>query len=358
MDIIIFIIILLVLVVAHEWGHFFSAKRFGIRVDEFGFGFPPRAKTLFKKGDTTYTLNWLPIGGFVKIHGENPEEDGVVDPDAHRSMMNKPRWQQAIVLFAGIFMNFLLAWFIFSIGFMSGTMPAADAPNARLTILEVSKSSLAERAGLMQGDVVISATDPVQKIENPTPEDFISFVKSQSGKTITLTTESNGQTNAKIITLEKTADGKVQPLGIGISMVGYAKYPFFTAIYEGLRESALTFRDTTIGLARFIKDIFIWKADFSTLSGPVGMVSMVKSSLHFGFGGLLYFMATISISLAVLNFFPFPALDGGRLLFLLIEKIKGSRLSPKFANYANLIGFCLLMLLMLVVTYHDIVKLF
>ena len=119
MSVIIFLIILLVLVLVHEWGHFFSAKKFGIKVEEFGFGFPPK---LFGKkyGETEYTINALPFGGFVKIFGENPDEASISGPEASRSFINKPRWQQAIVLFAGVFMNLVLAWILFSIGFISG----------------------------------------------------------------------------------------------------------------------------------------------------------------------------------------------------------------------------------------------
>ena len=119
MNIIIFVIILLVLVLVHEFGHFFTAKKFGIRVDEFGFGFPPKLFS-FKKGETEYSLNLLPIGGFVKIFGENPDEENTNGPDASRSFINKAKWKQAVVLFAGVFANFLLAWFLFSFGFMSG----------------------------------------------------------------------------------------------------------------------------------------------------------------------------------------------------------------------------------------------
>ena len=126
MNILIFIIILLVLVLVHEFGHFFTAKKFGIRVDEFGFGFPPKLFS-FKKGETEYSFNLLPIGGFVKIFGKTEKTEVLtkkktskLEEDASRSLVNKPKYQQAMVLFAGIFANFLLAWFLFSIGFMSG----------------------------------------------------------------------------------------------------------------------------------------------------------------------------------------------------------------------------------------------
>ena len=134
MNILIFLIILLVLVLVHEFGHFFTAKRFGIRVDEFGFGFPPKLFGI-KKGETEYTFNLLPLGGFVKIFGENPNEENTNGPDADRSFINKPKWKQAVVLFAGVLMNFLLAWVLFSFGFMSGlpTSVGSGVGNGELT---------------------------------------------------------------------------------------------------------------------------------------------------------------------------------------------------------------------------------
>src|SRR3989338_4010004 len=165
MNILIFLIILLVLVLVHEFGHFFTAKRFGIRVDEFGFGFPPKLFG-FKKGETEYSFNLLPIGGFVKIFGENPEEEQSlygVGPDEDRKFYNKAKWKQAIVLFAGVFANFLLAWLLFSFGFMSGlpTSVNSEIGNSKLTdinlvIISVATESPAEKAGLRSGDKIIS----------------------------------------------------------------------------------------------------------------------------------------------------------------------------------------------------------
>lgn len=170
MSIVIFIIILLVLVLVHEFGHFFTAKRFGIRVDEFGFGFPPKLFS-FKYGETEYSLNLLPLGGFVKIFGENFEEADFVEVGflgkeentekaelAKRSLANKPKWQQAMVLFAGIFANFLLAWLLFSFGFMTGLPTSvgsepqgATLSNVYLTIISVASNSPAQNAGLKSG---------------------------------------------------------------------------------------------------------------------------------------------------------------------------------------------------------------
>src|SRR3989338_8589902 len=161
MSIIIFFIILLVLVLVHEFGHFYSAKKFGIRVDEFGFGFPPK---LFGKkyGETEYSINLLPIGGFVKIFGENPDDENTNGPDRERSFVHKAKWKQAIVLFAGVFANFLLAWLLFSIGFMSGLPTSVsneikDYPvkDVHLVVLSILSNSPAAIAGLKSGDKIV-----------------------------------------------------------------------------------------------------------------------------------------------------------------------------------------------------------
>src|SRR6185369_5273376 len=162
MNILLFIIILLVLVIVHEAGHFFTAKSFGIRVDEFGFGFPPKLFGI-KKGETEYTVNLLPIGGFVKIFGENPDDENTNGPDAARSFVHKAKWKQALVLVAGVVMNFLLAWFLFSVGFMSGLPTSVSATSegykvydVHTTIISISPKSPAEAAGLKSGDKIFS----------------------------------------------------------------------------------------------------------------------------------------------------------------------------------------------------------
>src|SRR3989344_8413022 len=191
MTIIIFLIILLVLVLVHEFGHCVTAKKFGIRVDEFGFGFPPKIFSI-KKGETEYSLNALPFGGFVKIFGENPDAENTTGPDANRSFVNKPRWQQAIVLFAGVFMNFVLAWVLFSVSFMSGLpMSLQNAPSGyelkdtNLLIVSVLKDSPAEIAGLEAGDKVVylaNREDNFLEAPNITPEKFKEFISENSGE--------------------------------------------------------------------------------------------------------------------------------------------------------------------------------
>jgi len=366
MNIIIFVIILLVLVVVHEAGHFFLAKSFGIRVDEFGFGFPP--KIFGKKfGETEYTLNLLPLGGFVRIFGESPDDESISGPDASRSFVNKPKWKQAIVLFAGIFANFLLAWLLFSIGFMSGLPTSVGSEPAgsklsdvNLVVLSVVPKSPAEIAGLKSGDKVVSILSGQNMTTYISPETVQSFVTGSEGKVIDIgyTRGKDPLINmAKIIPVKNTTDGKLQ-IGISMDMIGNLKLPFFSAIGEGAVMDWSSAKSTVVGLYTLIAQTVRGKGSLSSVTGPVGMVGIVGDAYKFGFVYLLSFAALISVNLAIINLVPFPALDGGRLFFLLIEKIKGSHINPKVANTVNTIGFCILILLMIVITYHDVIKLF
>lgn len=370
MSILIFIIILLVLVLAHEFGHFFTAKRFGIRVDEFGFGFPPKLFG-FKRGETEYTFNLLPLGGFVKIFGETPDDENMNGPDAGRSFINKPKWQQAIVLFAGIFANFLLAWLLFSIGFMSGLPSSVDSSNkdytltdVNLVVVSVAADSPAFKGGLKSGDKIVSLThqhenEELHDVPEINPETLKTFVVEHAGDEISVgyIRGKNKEFHVVKITPEAIAQN---PATIGISMdeIGTAKLPVIQAFYEGFKLTVYVAKGTAVGLYGLIRDAVMGKGSFAAVTGPVGMVGIVGDAYQFGFVYLLSFAALISINLGIINLIPFPALDGGRLFFLLIEKIKGSPITPKIANAANMIGFGILILLMVIVTYHDIAKLF
>ena len=366
MSIIIFIIVLLVLVLVHEAGHFSSAKFFGIKVEEFGFGFPPKLFGI-KKGETEYTLNLLPIGGFVRIFGEDPStEEEISGPDAQRSFVNKPKWQQAVVLFAGIISNLLLAWVLFSISLMYGMPTSVEnaagykVNNPALTIVSVITQSPASAAGLRTGDKIVSIKNDSGMAPSVTTEAIQSYVTESAGKEVDIgylrgnSTEIN---TAKIFPEESKTDHKYE-IGISMDEIGTAKLSFFPALWNGLRLDWNATKQTVVGLYMLIYGAIHGKGSLSDVAGPVGMVGIVGDAMKFGFSYLLSFTALISINLAVINLIPFPALDGGRLLFLLIEKIKGSRIDPKIANTVNSIGFGVLLLLMLVITYHDVIKLF
>jgi len=366
MAIIIFIIILLVLVIVHEAGHFFTAKAFKIRVDEFGFGFPPKLFGI-KKGETEYSINALPFGGFVKIFGENPDEENTTGPDAARSLISKPKYQQALVMFAGICANFLLAWLLFSFGFMSGLPTSIGSEpsgtklkDVNLVIVSVVPKSPAEVAGLKTGDKIISIQSGKDSVSDITPDNLKTFVVSHSEKEITVGYLRGKSININLLNLKPTLNNNNKQPEIGIAMdeIGTLKLPFFQSLYQGMKFDVSVTKGTIVGLYKLIADSIRGKGSLSSLTGPVGMVGIVGDASKFGLAYLFSFAALISVNLAIINLIPFPALDGGRLLFLLIEKIKGSRLNPKFANTANMIGFAILILLMLLVTYHDIIKLF
>jgi regulator of sigma E protease len=368
-----------VLVIVHEAGHFFAAKKFGIRVDEFGFGFPPKLFGI-KKGETEYTFNLLPLGGFVKIFGESPDEDSENGADSARSFINHPKWQQAVVLFAGVFANFLLAWLLFSVGFMSGlpTSVGSEPQGSKLSdihlvVVSVLAKSPAEIAGLKSGDKMLSldiregnwdkyiGQEPGVKYETALSSETVrSFVLDSKGKKIEVHYFRGQDTTIKIAFVTPSLNQVTNNFEIGISMdeVGTAKLPLFTALSEGLALDWFITKSTAVGLYTLIKEGIEGRGSFAGVTGPVGMVGIVGDAYQFGFAYLLSFAALISVNLAIINLLPFPALDGGRLLFLLIEKIKGSRINPKVANTLNTIGFSVLILLMLIVTYHDVIKLF
>ncbi len=364
MSIIIFLIILALLILVHEFGHFIVAKRSGIKVDEFGLGFPPK---LFSKriGETLYTLNAIPFGGFVKILGEDPEvAENMSTEDRKRSFQYKPKWVQSLVLVAGVAFNVIFAWLLISLGFMIGLPSSVDHPgygnvqNIHTVVTEVMAGSPASVSGLSEGDVLtsISSSKEVLTGNNITPEAVgrligrstgdvhVSFKHGQASKEINITP------NSTII------PGKVA-IGIAMDEVGILKVPVHIALIDGAILTWSLLKATTVGILSFVGRIFILKSDFSQVSGPVGILNVVGEAQSLGFIYLLSLTALISINLAIINLLPFPALDGGRLLFVLIEKIRGRALPTKFVRYANTLGFALLLILMIFVTIHDIWKL-
>lgn len=364
MTVIIFLIILAVLILVHEFGHFIVAKKSGVRVDEFGLGFPPKIFG-YKKGETEYTLNWVPFGGFVRIFGENPDEESLTGPDSKRSMVNKSPWIQAAILVAGVTFNLIFAWILLSISFMSG-FPAStgmsdtgEIANARVTIINVLEDSPASDAGLEIGDAILFLESGDQALQEGIDTDSVSdFIKNSGGAEITALIERDGETQTLTIVPEEGVVEDRYAVGVTMDMIGTLKLGPVAAVVEGGKTTLHLIGAVALGFAGLLSDIFTGSADLGSVSGPVGIAGLVGNATEFGFIYLLGFTAFISINLAVLNLVPFPALDGGRLLFLLIEGIKGSKIDPKIANVLNGIGFALLLLLMLLVTIQDIYKLF
>lgn len=329
------IIFLSILILVHEFGHFWAAKKFGLLVEEFGIGLPPKIWSR-KIGETVYSVNALPFGGFVKIFGENADQRG-----KERNFANLKIWRRSIIIFAGVLMNFLLGWLVISIIFSIGI------PQTVL-ITEVQSDSPAAGIGLQAGDKIISATNV---------DSFIKFIDEHRGQEIVLKIERDGEIKKfKTIPRINPPSGE-GALGIGLMEAGLPKQNLLTSFWEGLKTSAETVKMIFVAIFNLITKAFVGKASLEQIAGPIGIVKVTAQASTLGFVYLLQLLALISLNLAVINLLPFPALDGGRLLFLLIEKIKGSPLPEKFEKYANAAGMALLLLLMIIITIKDISKL-
>lgn len=363
---VIFLLVLAVLIFVHELGHFLIARWNGIRVDEFKIGFGPRLFS-WGKGETKYGLNLIPFGGYVKIHGEDPDDESISGRDKDRSFVNKKGWQQAAVLFAGVFFNFLFAWILYSIVFMVGVTAdptgfeqySSSFKDQRIMVTDVSVGSPAEKAGLKMGDSIVGRGSNYSLFEKIAVEDIQSYVNSSNGSPISISI-GRGNESPKLVSIVPTqgiVKGKYA-IGISMSEVVNIKFSFFSAIYEGAHYTLIMMRETVIGLYSFFANIFRGSANFSDVSGPIGIAGIVGDAAGMGLKYLLMVTALISINLGIINLIPFPALDGGRILFVAIEGIIRRRIAPKFSNIVNMVGFVLLMALMVVVTYKDIAKMF
>jgi regulator of sigma E protease len=255
---------------------------------------------------------------------------------------------------------------------MSGLpMSAGNEPkgmyltDVHLVVVSVAKDSPAHEQGLKSQDRIVYVRTMDDSLDAISPEGLQNFVAKHSTDVLEIgyvrgDKDIRDQNNISSVSLVPSIyDSSLSKPGIGIAMdeVGFVKLPFIQALTEGMKINVQVTKSTVGGLYKLIADAFKGEGDLSSVTGPVGMVGIVGDAYKFGFAYLLSFAALISVNLAIINLIPFPALDGGRLLFLLIEKIKGSRINPKIANTANIIGFTILILLMLFVTYRDILKL-
>lgn len=373
LTIIIFVAVLALLVLAHEAGHFFMARKFGVKAEEFGFGFPPRVFGIYKNAagkwkfvwsskniadakDTVYSINWLPLGGFVKIKGENGGCENESDSFACR-----PVWQRAFMLSAGVAMNVILAAALISIGFIIGLPHVLDGDldararvrDKKIQIARVMDNSPAESAGIQSGDLIIGVNG--KNFENY--HDLQDYTVSNIGNELLYKIKRGSDL------IEKRAAPAIMPdsgkagIGIAIVEIGMVSYPWHLAAWEGVKTTFILTWEIVSAFYDFFKGLILGRGAAVDLSGPVGIATMTGQVAKMGFVYLLQFTALLSINLAVINFFPFPALDGGRVLFLAIEKIKRSPVKKEIESAAHNIGFVLLMILVLVVTFRDVAKL-
>src|SRR3989338_4792876 len=353
MSILIFFIILSILVLIHELGHFITAKKNNVFVEEFGFGLPPRLFGI-KIGETIYSINWLPFGGFVKVYGEEAAELGEsIDKNikTDRAFVNKKPLVKLAILVAGVFFNFLLGWVIISYLFTQGV----SIPTGKIKVESVTKGSPAQLANIETGDIInsLEAEEKIYQLENV--DELVVQTQKFAGKKITLSIERNSQIlNRQLVPRRDPPKGE-GALGITISSSTTKKYSWFEAPFLGLVESVkltgLMIRELALTLYRVVT-LQQTKVD---VAGPVGIYFISKDAAEQGMRSLLQLLGLLSLNLAVINILPFPALDGGRVAMVLYEWGSGKKVNPEFERKLNIAGFAFLISLILLVTINDII---
>mgnify|MGYP001579392674 CR=1 FL=1 len=346
------IIVISLLILVHEWGHFYSARKFGVKVEEFGFGFPPKIFSRVKNG-IRYSFNLLPFGGFVKIFGEHGEGEGNIE-----SFASRPAWQRFIILSAGVLMNFILAWVFFSIGSVLGVPHVADekAGVMPVSIIGVESGSPADKAGLRFGDQLLQLRSLDLELRVESENDVRDFVDAYRGEEVTLMIKRGEEIKEILATPRVEFPEGEGPLGIALARLTLSPVPWYWAPFEG---ALMVFRSTVAtvsGLWGIVGDFIFEGRTKAAVSGPIGIFFFANDIRTLGLAYFVQFVGILSVNLAILNFLPIPALDGGRVFFLALEKIRRKRIDPKVENMVHTIGFVLLILLMVAVTYGDVVK--
>lgn len=359
-----FLLILLVLVIVHEFGHFVIAKLVNMRVDEFAFGFPPR---IFAKkiGETTYAVNALPLGGYVSIWGENGSEEDKAHDGAKnhpRAFSNRPWWAQLLVLIAGVTMNMLLAWFIFiAISFGHVRMSTEDATygkfvkNTSLMVVDAAPESPAYKAGIVPGSMLMSIKTIGASADLTTATSLISFVGAHQNDAITIVYQKpDDEVSSTTIAAIYGIIPDKKAIGISVERVGILETTPWQAIEIGTTQTIDMTRLTFSGLKLVVTSALEGKSVIKSLSGPIGIAKIVGQTSSYGITAVLTLVAVLSINLAIFNILPLPALDGGRMVVVVIEKVIRKKVPFKYYSWLNITGFVLLMLLLVIVTVHDI----
>lgn len=342
---ILFILILGVTIFIHELGHFIFAKLSGVHVYEFALGFGPVLFKKIAKDGTQYAIRAVPLGGFVSMAGEEVDYDR--EKHKGKNMQDKTFWQRFLIMFMGVGNNFIFAFLILLlIGFIFG------ASNLDPIITDVNENYPAAVVGIEKGDKVLSING-----NKVTYIDDISLYMTLANLEKNLLFEvekSTGEIKTfNIEPLKQTIDGEDSYV-IGIVLSKKTEKGFFKSFEFAFKQEAAIIKQMLVVL----KSLFTGGLSVNKLSGPVGIYSIVDQCKNQGLNSLLYIVALLSINVAIINLIPLPAFDGGRILFLIIEKIKGSPINPKVENMIHSIGFILLMILMIYITFNDILRLF
>lgn len=347
LNLLLFIFILGLLIFVHELGHFLTAKKSGVYIYEFSIGMGPEIKSIKGKDGILYSIRALPIGGFVQMAGEIYEDDDTKKIPKEQFMCNRPWYQRLIILVAGVFNNFLLAIILlFAMALIWG------APSLKPVVYDVTDGYPAKEAGIKAGDVIKSING--SKVKTLDKTQLLLLLKTKDDKYQITVEHKNGQTATYEVVpkKEKNDDGdEVKVFGIQTktnitkgfgSSVKYA----FTKFGSVVEQMWLT-----------IVNLFTGKISINAMSGPVGIYSVVGETRSAGVESVIYLIAYLSINLGIMNILPIPALDGGHLLFLIIEKIRGKKIDEKIEGITTTVFFALLLLLMLYITIHDVIRL-
>ena len=358
--IILFFVILLALVIVHELGHFIAAKLTGMRVDEFAFGFPPRIWSK-KKGETEYSFNALPLGGYVAIYGENGEKDDKAKTDP-RAFGNRPWWAQLITLVAGVTMNMLLAWVIF-VGISYGDIRVSlddeiygrRAVAPELMVIDASADSPAFKAGLVPGVVITKMESAGASYVGINATSAIEFIRKHVNDPISITYV--GIQGEVVKTTVSAVYGIIpdkKALGISLDSVGTVHTNVVDAFRLGTTRTYDMTLATTDGLSALITSIRHGDNVLDSLSGPIGIAKIVGKTSEYGLKAVLTLVAVLSINLAIFNILPLPALDGGRMIIVIGETLTRRKFPHKYMTMLNGLGFVLLILLLVLVSVKDV----
>jgi len=355
----IFLLILSVMVFVHELGHFLMAKRAGIAVEEFGFGLPPRVWGK-KIGNTLYSLNALPLGGFVKLYGEDGEEDRSQIQKTEikgRAFYEASLWQRLRVLLAGVFMNLVLAIVCFSVVYYSLGIPTYTG---KVMVTQFAEGSAAQAAGLKVDDIIVTAKG--EKITRAAQ--LSQIAQANIGQPLTLEIQ-RGETPLVITVTPRAVPaekaGLEGPLGVYISDSVLSKnYPFwqmpFLGAKEGFKESIAWGGRVLAGLRSLIVTALVKKEVPRDVAGPIGMFQLTGQAAEGGLLALISLTGILSVNLAIMNVLPLPALDGGRLIFLGYEAVTRRRPNPKVEGWVNMLGMAFLLGLMALISLNDILR--
>ncbi len=380
LTLLVFLAVLSVLVLSHELGHFLAAKKAGIKVEEFGLGYPPRIWSK-KIGETVYSINLLPLGGFVRLFGEEIEEkDKIKGKDAHRAFWAKSKKARTAVILAGVVANFLLAVVVFTIIYSDLGIPTQTG---QVTVLGVAPESPAARAGLKEKDVVVS----VDRAKIASLGQFMQLVDGNKDKPVSIevkrsqdnpchqqvlggmipsgettpTYTCNGSDLVLTVTPRANPPAGEGPLGVAVSDVQLVHYPWwqmpFRGAVQGFKEAFSWAGLVLDGLKRTMVDLFSHGQVPQDIAGPIGIFQITGQARQAGFLPVLQLIGIISVNLMVVNALPFPALDGGQLMFIVYELVVGKQPKPEFKRWVNSIGMAILLLLVALVSLNDISRL-